>query len=158
MSQKYTLNVDVQSTITGNVCIFQEEPDTNASNIITLAWLSKRAHAGTTLTFEWDIDHSFVWSDQESLGQNSRFKASQTIPADFTRNQTSFSFTDGAYTFGDVSQNPSGENNLYINQSDSAKSNDAFVGIGMSGASTFVVNSQPNMKLIFKLAKSCNKL
>lgn len=37
MSDTYTLNVDVQSTITGDVCVFQEEPDTNTSKVLTLA-------------------------------------------------------------------------------------------------------------------------
>ncbi len=151
MNEKYTLSVDVQSTITGNVCIFQEMPDTNASKILTLAWLSKRAHHGTQLLFDWTLDYNFKWGTKGSLGRTAHFAASQTVPANLsTNNQISFNYEDGAYKFSETSQNPSSEVNLYINQGGNVKSNDALVGIGMSGSGSFVVESQPNLKLIFR--------
>lgn len=152
MSDKYTLNVDVQSTITGDVCVFQEAPDTNISKVLTLAWLTKRAHHNTQLVFDWTLDYNFNWGQAGYLGSDKRaqFQASQVLPANLTtQNQISFNYDDGAYQFAGESQNINGEGNLYILQGGNVKSNDALVGIGMSGAGSFVVESQPNLKLIF---------
>ncbi len=150
MSDKYTLSVDVEATITGNVCVYQQIPNLNDYNILTLAWLSKRVHPSTQVIFEWTIDYNLTWGTQGSFGNGATFEASQTVDANLTTlNQIDFDYTDGAYNFGAPNQNPDGADNLYINQGANVRSNDALVGVGMSGAGTFVVKSQPNLRVIF---------
>ncbi len=151
MSTNYKLTVDVDSTITGDVCIFQEAPNTNVSRVLTLAWLSKRAHPGTKVEFDWTIDYNFNWGRVGDFEDRAQFKSSQVVPADLkVSNQISFDYQDGAYNFYDQKQNAATEDNLYIQQGGNVQSNQAYVGIGMSGAGSFVVPSQPNMKIIFK--------
>ncbi len=151
MSTNYKLTVDVDSTITGDVCIFQEAPNTNVSRVLTLAWLSKRAHPGTKVEFDWTIDYNFNWGVSGNINNKAHFSASQVVPADLkVNNHINFDYKDGAYDFYGQRQNTSAEDNLSIQQGGSVRSDDAYVGIGMSGAGSFVVPSQPNMKIIFK--------
>ncbi len=152
MSDKFILNIDVQSNITGDVCVFQELPDTNASKVLTLAWLTKRVHHNTQLVFDWTLDFNFNWGKTGYIGSDRRahFQASQVIPANLsTQNQISFNYENGAYQFKDPGQNSNSENNLYILQGPNVRSEDVLVGVGMAGAGSFVVGSQPNLKLIF---------
>ena len=139
--------------MSGDICIFQEAPNTNASNVLTLAWLSKRVHPGTSVTFNWDVDYCFVWGETKKLGNGSSFHASQCIEANLkTRNDIDFVKIDGAYKFeGGVTQRPgASEGSLYIDQGGSVLSGESLVGVGMSGNGTFVVDAQPNIDLIFK--------
>ena len=149
MTDIYKLNVQNNSTQTGSFCIFQELPDVNVPGITTLAWLAKPAHPTSHLEFEWGIDYSFVWSKTTDLEPGTIVKTSQSWNANLsTLNHVNFNYADGAYTFSDASQGDY-EGNLYIDQTKRVVSNDASVGIGMSGKGAFYVPSQPNMKVIF---------
>ncbi len=151
MSTNYKLTVNLEATITGDICIFQGLPDTNVSNVLTLAWLSKRAHPGTKVEFNWNTEYNFNWGVNGRIGSKATFVASQVVPANFdTQDQISFDHKDGAYYFFDQTQSLTTEENLSIVQGSNVRSNQAYVGIGMSGAGGFVVPSQPNMKVIFK--------
>ncbi len=148
MSDKYTLSVLNDSTQTGNFCIYQEDPDTNIGNIITLAWLAKPAHPTTLLEFEWELDYNFAWTKQTELRPGSIVNTSQAWDANLsTQNQVDFDLVNGAYTFLNPGQGGY-EGNLYINQSQRVQTKEAYVGIGMSGKGTFLVESQPNMKMV----------
>ncbi|MCV6636293.1 hypothetical protein [Candidatus Albibeggiatoa sp. nov. NOAA] len=148
MSDKYTLTVKNDSTQTGSFCIYQEHPDTNVGNITTLAWLAKAAHPTTRLEFAWEIDYDFVWAKTTELRPGTIVRTSQAWPANLsTRNQVDFDFTNKAYTFTNQSQGGY-EDNLYINQTQRVRTSEAAVGIGMSGKGTFLVESQPNMKIV----------
>lgn len=148
MSDLYTLNVQNNSTQTGSFCVFQEQPDINLPGITTLAWLAKPAHPSTLLEFEWGLDYSFVWSKSTNLKPGTIVKTSQAWDANLsTMNKVKFDLSDGAYTFADQEQGAH-EDNLYIEQTNRITSNDACVGIGMSGKGTFLVSSQPNMNII----------
>ncbi|MCB1583060.1 MAG: hypothetical protein R3E90_11230 [Marinicella sp.] len=149
MTDIYKLNVKNNSTQSGSFCIFQELPDVNVPGITTLAWLAKVAHPTSNLEFEWGIDYSFVWSKTTNLEPGTIVKSSQSWSANLsTLNHVDFNFADGAYTFSNPSQGDY-EGNLYIDQTKRVVSNDASVGIGMSGKGAFYVPSQPNMKVIF---------
>ena len=148
MSDIYTLTVTNNSTQTGCFCIFQEQPDVNMPGITTLAWLAKPAHPSTLLEFEWGLDYNFVWSKSTNLRPGTIVKTSQAWDANLsTLNKVKFDLASGAYTFSDQAQGAH-EGNLYIEQTKRVSSNDASVGIGMSGKGTFLVPSQPNMNII----------
>jgi hypothetical protein len=148
MSDKYILNVKNNSTQTGSFCIYQEVPDTNLPGITTLAWLAKPAHPSTLLEFEWNTQYCFVWSKTTGKKSGTMIKTSQTWDANLsTLNHVNFDYVGGDYTFSDQSQGDY-EGNLYIDQTKRVVSNDASVGIGMSGKGSFMVSSQPNMKFI----------
>jgi hypothetical protein len=149
MGDTYKLNVKNDSTRVGNVCIYQQSPDVNIPGILTLAWLSKRAHPDTLVTFEWTVDYTFVWSEQGTLQPKAKFKASQNLNADLKAyNQVSFDYADGAFTFSDQTKGPR-TNSLYVMQGPNIAPKKAHVGIGMSGAGSFVVPCQPNVEAYF---------
>jgi hypothetical protein len=136
------------STQSGNFCIFQELPDVNVPNVVTLAWLSKAAHPTTKLNFDWTVDYSFFWSTQFDLRPGSHVQAEQSWDANLdTTNLITLDRSDDAYTFANQRQGAY-ENNLYIHQTHRVQSDTASVGIGMSGKGAFAVKSQPNMSII----------
>ncbi|MBL4773401.1 MAG: hypothetical protein JKX98_07300 [Alcanivoracaceae bacterium] len=148
MSNLYTLNIKNNSTQSGSFCIFQQLPDVNVPGITTMAWLAKMSHPTTALTFNWSLSYSFVWSNITNLVPGTVVKASQNWDANLTtQNKITFDYLDNAYTFRGLDQGGSG-GNLYIDQTKSVQSNAASVGIGMSGKGTFLIPSQPNMKII----------
>jgi hypothetical protein len=148
MSDQYSLTIQNNSTQSGDFCIFQEIPDVNVPNVVTLAWLSKPAHPTTKLTFDWKIDYSFFWSTQRDLKAGSHVKAEQSWEANLdTNNLITLDRSGNAYTFSNQRQGEY-EGNLYIHQTGRVQSDDASVGIAMSGKGAFAVQSQPNMKII----------
>lgn len=149
MGQTYSLTVMNNSTMDGNICVYQQAPNVNVPGVLTLAWLSKRAHPGTSVTFSWSLDYNFVWSEQGDLRPGTTFKASQTvIGADLTNyNQVGFDY-DGAYAFTEATKGPR-TGSLYVMQGPNIPPQEAHVGIGMSGFGTFVVPAQPNIELYF---------
>ena len=77
------------------------------------------------------------------------FDAAQTFPADLsTTNQITFSQVRDVFNFSEQKAGPR-SGSLFVQQDATVPANVASVGIGMSGAGTFVVASQPNMENIF---------
>lgn len=148
MAESFTLEVINSSTQSGSFCVFQEPPNSNIQGLKTIAWLVKKAHPTTTLRFNWDVNYNFVWTKTTGIGQNAVVKTSQTWKTNLTSlNQVKYEYTDGAYTFNDPT-NGGCEGSLYIDSNLSVVSNDSLVGIGMGGKATFLMPSQPNMKLV----------
>ena len=152
MSTQYSLTVKNQSTQFGSFCVYQQAPDTNASNVLTLAWFAKTAHPTSSVTFTWNLDYNFTWGNQGNLDNDAVFSASQSWPCNPNmRNIVNFNKQGGAYTFSELSQNSEGDaGSLYISQLGGVVPREAHVGVGMSGSGTFIVEAQPNMKLIFR--------
>jgi len=149
MSNEYTLTVNNDSTQAGDFAIYQEAPDVNVPNIITLAWLAKSANPTTTLEFSWSLDYSFIWTNSTDLKPGTKVITGQSWEADLvTSNRIVLDYVNNAYTFSDQSQGDYG-GNLYIDQTQRVKANDIGVGIGMGGKGTFLCGSQPNMQLMF---------
>ena len=145
----YTLNVFNNSTQTGDTCIYQTDPNTNMPNVQSLAWFSKMSTPTTKMKFTWQVDYSFVWSETGVLVPGVVFDASQNQAADLsTSNQITFTNVGGAYDFQNQTVGPQA-GTLYIRQDGTIASQAASVGIGMSGAGTFAVESQPNMSAMF---------
>jgi len=149
MSTKYSCTVKNDSAQAGDFCIFQEVPDVNIPNVVTLAWLAKAANPTTTLKFDWSLDYSFIWSNTTNLQPGTHVATSQSWPCDTTTsNRISLDKVNSAYTFDNQTQGDY-RGNLYIDQGQTVQSNKISVGIGMSGNGTFLVPSQPNMQLCF---------
>ncbi len=149
MSTKYTLTVSNHSTQTGTFCIFQEIADNNMPNGHTIAWLAKTAHPTTTLEFEWHTDYNFVWAKTTSMEPGTVIKTGQSWDANLnTSNQVTFDYSQNSYTFSNQTQ---GElaGRLFIDETERVQIDGASVGIGMSGKGTFLMPSEPNMRLVF---------
>lgn len=149
MGVKYTVRFVNQSTNSGDVCMFQKDPDLGMSNVFSLAWFTKYAHPSTKLDFRWEVDYSFVWSETGVLTPGVVFDATQEWPTDLkTNNQVTLTYDRGAYRFKDQTKGDR-EGLMYIGQDKSVPLRQASVGIGMSGAGTFVLQAQPNINLTF---------
>lgn len=153
MGTTYSLTVQNNSTQFQDLCVYQKPVDLGVPNAIPLAWLAAPAWPGTTVTFTWTLDFSFMWSQTGSLKPGVLFKAQQVVatdPDNLTANQIQFDFRDGAFTFvqGGAAGTPE-LGSLYIRQLSGVPANAALVGIGMSNAGTFAVPVQPNINLVF---------
>ncbi len=145
---QYTLVFKNNSSNLGDACVYQTAPP-SSPNVMSLAWFSKTAYPTTTVKFNWSIDYSFVWSETGLLVPGVLFTASQVWAADLTTtNQVTFTKENNAYRFKDQTQGPNA-GSLLIKETNTIPLNQASVGIGMSGAGTFVQQAQPNWNLTF---------
>ncbi|MDG4816262.1 MULTISPECIES: hypothetical protein [unclassified Micromonospora] len=149
----YSVTISNASALDGmNAILFQENP-VLPSDAVTLAWMSKMCHPSTTIEYKWTIDYNFVWGQVGTLVPGTQFVAGQILAADLTQNnQVGLSYVDGGFEFGPTG--PSGKNgSLIIKQDDSVpgpgNDDQGSVGIGMSGAGTFVVPTVPNLGVEF---------
>lgn len=160
MPTNYSLAITNNSTQFQNLCIYQKPVDLGVPNALSLAWLTAPAWPGTTVTFNWDVDYCFVWSQTGTLQPGVTFKAQQTVSADpnnLNNNQVVFADqlpqwggTKPALTFlpGSAAGNAQ-LGSLYIRELSTIPPRSASVGIGMSNAGVFVVDAEPNMNLVF---------
>ncbi|MGC6388034.1 protein rhiA [Ewingella sp. S1.OA.A_B6] len=146
---KYSVTVENNSVNTGAICIYQTSPDITDPKVMSLAWFSKVAHPLTKVTFDWTIDYSFVWDETGVLIPGVTFDASQSLATDLnSKNQVTLVYSDGAFVFEDQTKGAR-NGTMYITNDSSLPLNQASVGVGMSGAGTFVVQAQPNINLNF---------
>lgn len=144
----YTLKFQNQSSNIGNVCIYQTDPSFNQDeNTMSVAWFTKRTHPQTNVNFMWQTDYSFVWSEVGEVRPGVIFEASQVIDADLqSLNKIIFDYKQEAFLF--TSGGSNGQvGSLEISETCNIPFNRASVGIGMSGAATFVKQAQPNMNI-----------
>jgi len=149
MATLYSLTVINQSPNLGDFCVYQTAPDMSDPNILSLAWFAKKAQPTTKVKFTWTLDYSFIWSETGTLVPGVMFDASQVWAADLsTKNQVTLTNDGGAFTFENLQAGPK-PGTLYIKQDASIPFNSVAVGIGMSGAGTFVTQAQPNYTSMF---------
>lgn len=150
---QYALSVANNSSDYVDLCVYQTQPNLSLRNVMSLAWFAEPAWPTTTVKFEWTINYSFVWDQTGMLIPGVVFDASQSWPADpsnITNNQVYFTYSQNAYTFQPSTLVQAPEvGNLYIQESGTIPLKEASVGIGMSGAGTFVVQAEPNKNLVF---------
>jgi hypothetical protein len=146
---QYSVQWQNQSTQTGDIFMFQQQPNIGVPNVFSLAWFSKYVAPTTRGTFQWPVTFNFVWAETGVLAPGVVFSAGQFPPADLTTsNQISLTRSGGAYNF--INQGPGSQPaSLYITEDGTIPSAQAAVGIGMAGVGTFVVQAQPNTNLIF---------
>lgn len=149
----YSITITNNSALDGmNAILFQETP-VLPSDAVTLAWMSKMCHPSTVVEYQWSIDYNFVWGQVGTLVPGTQFVAGQILPADLTQNNlVTLSYVDGGFEFGPTSS--SGKNgSLIIKEDDTVpgpgNQDQGSVGIGMSGAGTFVVPTLPNAGVEF---------
>ncbi len=149
MSQQYSIRFTNNSTNAGSACIFQKNHGNLPHNTFSLAWLTRYCNPGMQSNFSWVIEYSFVWGATGMLKPGLTFNASQMVAAGLTsNNQIALNYNNGSFMLeGQGTGSPAGS--LYINETASIPMNTASVGIGMSGAGTFVTQAQPNMRLAF---------
>ncbi len=150
MATQYSLTIINNSPQSGDFCLYQVDANVKDPYIMSLAWLSKRAHPSTTLQYAWVIDYSFVWAETGNLQPGIIFKASQNVNGGLTQdNAITFTKEDGAYHFIDLTTDENYDGLLNIKCDNTIPTQQASVGIGMSGSPTFVRQAQPNMAFIF---------
>lgn len=72
-----TYSLEVQNNSSGftNFCMYQSVPDTNLGiQVESLAWFVEPAYPTTTVTFTWDVDYSFCWSEAGPLAPGVTFQ------------------------------------------------------------------------------------
>ncbi|MFI9530443.1 hypothetical protein [Micromonospora rosaria] len=137
-----------------NAIVFQQQPSQPA-DMYSLAWLSKMCHAGTSITFKWTIDYNFVWGQTGTLKPGVDYEAGQIIPADLqNQNMVTLSYIDDGFEFGTPTSGAA-PGSLLITEDETVPgpglATQGSVGIGMSGAGTFVVPTQPKTGAQFLL-------
>ena len=136
-----------QSTNEGYGCLYWTMPPTTPSGY-SVAWLSKYTFSTTTVTWSWETQYDFVWSETGKLQSGTMMSASQVWPADLNAtNAVTLTYQKGAYTFQDQRSGPSGS--LTIQQDNTIPVGQASTGIGLAGYATYVVQAQPNINLQF---------
>ncbi|SIQ55646.1 hypothetical protein SAMN05880590_105134 [Rhizobium sp. RU35A] len=147
----YSLTCLNNSTLSGSFAVFQKAPPTTVpGNIFSLAWFTRPTAPNTKVTFTWNLDYSFVWSETGILQPGINFNASQVVPANPNgQNLIQLKLDNyGATTF--ANQSASGAiGSLTIEQLSNVAPNRTSVGIGMAGSGTFAVQAQPNMTAVF---------
>lgn len=149
----YNVTIMNESALDGmNAILFQETPSL-PSDAVTLAWMSKMCHPSTSVEYQWNIDYSFVWGQVGTLVPGTQFVAGQILAADLIENNlVTLSYVDGGFEFGPLGS--SGKNgSLTIKEDGSVPGpgsvDQGSVGIGMSGAGTFVVPTLTNAGVEF---------
>ena len=158
MSDIYTLTFVNNSNNNWDFCCYQQDPNINIPDVMSLAWFAFPVAPTTVVSFSWEINYQFVWSQMGQLAAGVKFSASQKWDANLSTNN-SIDFTrkpNKAFTFqNQMSAGVPGT--LFINQDETIPEKTAAVGINMSilgapigaGSGTFVVPAQPNITASF---------
>ena len=100
---------------------------------------------GNRITFEWQIVYNFVWGATGIVMPGVTFIAGGELEADPDgANTTTFSSNPGPGLSPVTKAPPAGS--LVINDADDVPNNTYSVGLGMSGAGTFVVQAGTSLK------------
>ncbi len=149
MSQQYTLTFQNNTRNYGKLCVYQTAPDIADPQLMSLAWFTEPAHPTTRVQFTWTIDYAFIWDETGPLVPGVKFDASQTWPADLTKNNSvTLTTSRNALTFRD--QLTGGRpGTLYVHNDNTVPFDQVSVGIAMSGAGTFAKEAQPNLQFSY---------
>ncbi len=149
MGVNYTLIFQNNSSNLWTAAVYQNDPDINNPDVMSLAWFTKAAAPTTNVQFGWTIDYGFVWSETGTLTKGVVFTASQDWPADLTTtNRVGFTDENSAFTFQNQVEGPL-PGTLSIVQDNTIPADTASVGVSMSGSGTYAVQAQPNITASF---------
>jgi rhizosphere induced protein len=152
----YSLTVSNDSLNDVRFAMFQEAPTPQpGQNIFTLAWFSKYAYKNASATFTWSITYSALWSRPgQVLKPGVVCGTGQQLSVDLDGlNSVTLSYdaSNDAFHFGDVTKGSPGG---VITNCDSSVPNSLTtpsaacgIGIAMSGAGTFLADTQPNINM-----------
>ncbi|MBW6421663.1 protein rhiA [Rhizobium sp. XQZ8] len=154
MSNTYSLTFINDSENDWSFCCYQEDPNITMQGVMSLAWFAFPVASTTSVTFQWNINYQFVWSQMGKLSPGVLFKAGQKWDADLqTANSVDFTRkSNTAFSFENLTTG-SAPGTLYINQDGTIPLHTAAIGINMgiqgapagAGSGTFVVPAQPNI-------------
>ncbi|MCW8127570.1 hypothetical protein [Microbulbifer halophilus] len=128
------------------IYVYQKMPN-QSNDLFSLAWFASpyQIRVGDQIRFQWEVDYNFVWSDTGTLIPGVNFFASGSKDASPDgANSTNFSTDPGPGLSDPVQASPKGS--LIINDASDVPNNRYSVGIGMSGAGTYVVQAGTNLK------------
>lgn len=152
MGTKYTLYFTNGLAKGTTACVYQTDPDSNLSGVMSLAWFTHKTNAGVGVQFDWTIDYNFVWSQMGVVKPGINFKASETRDAfpDGT-NMITLDKNGFGYGFDDLREYPVGapDGSLHITETANVVIGQAAIGVGMSGFGTFAVGAEPNINATF---------
>ncbi|GLZ42473.1 hypothetical protein [Actinokineospora sp. NBRC 105648] len=152
LGTSYTIKVNNNSNLDNhNAVVFQDAPQL-PSDVSKLAWLSKTCHSHTRVSFNWTLSYNFVWGQNGNLRPGASYDAGQEIPADINSNNlVNLSYIGGGFAFDTPTDGTRGS--LVIKEDGtvpgSGNPNQGCVGIGMSGAGTFVLPTEPGYSAQF---------
>jgi hypothetical protein len=146
----YTVRVTNNSTQFQDLVIYQRLGETGLPNAISLAWLTAPAQPGTTTTFTWKPEYSFMWSQTSPLQPGALFQTQQTVPAnpaDLNQNFTMFGSRGSTLGFTNDGRS-SGPDTLTIAEDRSVPQGTAAVGFGMADEPFAALDAQPNINVV----------
>ncbi|RMB12294.1 protein rhiA [Eilatimonas milleporae] len=147
----YTLTCKNNSEIEGSFAIFQKAPPiTMPGDVFSLAWFARPTTPGSTVTFSWSLDYSFVWAETGVVVPGINFSATQIMPADPNENNYVELTVDSYQATSFANESGSGSvGSLTIRQLANVVPNRTAVGVGFSGSPAYVVQAAPNMTAVF---------
>jgi rhizosphere induced protein len=146
---QYSLTCINNSNLTGSFAVFQQPPS-RVGNVFPLAWFAEPAAPHTQVIFDWTLDHSFLLSDSGVLKPGVVVTPSQVVAA-HPESHNGIKLTADAHGKTHFAppykHGPTGS--FTIEHGPDAKPGQTAVGVGMSGAGTFVVQAVPNSRTVF---------
>ena len=160
MATEYSLTFVNNSTNNWSFCCYQHDPDIGAHDVMSLAWFAFPTAPTTAVSFSWETDYQFVWSQTGALRTGARFIASQRWDADLKmRNVIDFTREpNDAFNFRNPRAAVDHEGTFFIQQDRFIPEHIAAVGINMgikdappgsAGTGTFVVPAGPRLSASF---------
>ena len=145
MSIPYLVQFQNDSPNSGSFCLIQSFAKTNESSFL-VAWITRKCHPGTTITYRWKPDWNMVWCQTEILSPTAEFSALQVVEADPDnpeKNHITLTRQDGAYRFvPDERQASTGT--FCITADCSIPNHQVSIGIGMAGFPSILIQAGPN--------------
>ncbi len=148
---EYSLTFINNSENAATFCLFQQDKNlASVSNVFPLAWFTKFVNPNVKVTFTWEIDYNYVWSNTGNLSHGVVFESSETLPVGDISGGPSITLSrNQALYFKDQTEVGATPNAITIYEDHTVNLFEGSVGIGMSGAGTFAVDAQPNQTLTF---------
>lgn len=147
---QYTVIFKNNSPTPGTASLYQQDPGFG-NMAMPLVWMAKYAYPTTRVSFQWQIEYGFVWSQTGPLTPGTVVSASQYWNADLTTsNQVTLTYDaqHGAFTFKDLTQGQQ-PGSLTVVQDGTIPPNVASVGIGMAGSAIYLIQAMPNVQAVF---------
>ncbi|WP_051450640.1 hypothetical protein [Actinospica robiniae] len=143
-----TLQVTNDSSAFEQFAVYQNDPDLGVYNVMSLAWFVKGAHPQQTVQFQWQQDYSFLLFGK---GGSTITQSVNADPSDLNQNQIALTYTNGAYALVPGRALGTAElGSLYVDELVTVPVDGVGkVGIGMSGAALYAVQTEPNQELVF---------
>lgn len=147
METNFELIFKNNSSNSGDVCIFLQEP--NENDLQSLVWLSKDANPNTTVTIQWAVDYNVVWSETE-VKNGITITSSQVLPAGIEQdNEITLTKKDDAYQFINQTTNSGLDGMITILCDNSVVANQATIGLEISGKLAISTPAIPSFSSMF---------